>query len=502
MSEEKKAVPQEQGGRKGREPKFIEALLLVVVILAALLYLIVVKGVQAQIALAFCLLLASAFALYLGFSWNRVEEMIKDGVRVGILAMIINLMIGMLVSAWCSAGVVPYLIDVGMKIISPRLFLPMTCIICCILSVCCGSSWTTAGTVGLALYGIGTTMGIPGPMIVGPILTGAYFGDKMSPISESTITAATAAETNMYSHLHSMLFVVVPATILSWIFYAVIGWQYGATEIDTSALAELSDTLNEVFWLNPLLLIPLVVLTICIFKKMDAIPALGIAILLGIVFSLTQGFSFMEICTALYSGLSLETGTQVDELLGQGGLTSMNSVITIILTGMPLGGLLRDTGTLNAIIYHFRGIVSSPGNVVAASTVNTTALCFLTGNSYGACILNCAAFGPAFDDWNINRKCLSRICELGVIVQCLAPWTSGGAYMSNLFGMSTFDYAPYYVWGPLCIVITIICGYTGFGMFYDNSIRGGRRGWGKNKYVPDYAAVRKKIAERREGAKT
>ena len=500
MSEEKKTT-NEMAGKAGRAPKFWEALLLVVLILGLLVYLIVIQGIAAQIGLAFCLCLACAFALYLGFSWNRIEAMLLDGIRVGTLAMVINLMIGMLVSAWCAAGVVPYLIDIGMKIISPQLFLPMTCIICCILSVCCGSSWTTAGTVGLALYGIGTTMGIPGPMIVGPILTGAYFGDKMSPISESTITAATAAETNMYSHLHSMLFVVVPATLLSWIFYAVIGWQYGTTSIDVSALTELSNTLHETFWLNPLLLIPLIVLTICIFKKMDAIPALGIALLLGIVFSLTQGFSFTEICTALYNGLELETGTQVDELLGQGGLTSMHSVITVILTGMPLGSLLRDTGTLNAIIYHFRGIVSSPGNVVAASTVTTTALCFLTGNSYGACILNCAAFGPAFDDWNINRKCLSRICELGVIVQCLAPWTSGGTYMSTLFGKSTFDYAPYYVWGPLCIVITIICGYTGFGMYYDDSVRGGRRGWGKNKYVPDYAAVRKKIMDREAKAK-
>ena len=194
----------------------------------------------------------------------------------------------------------------------------------------------------------------------------------------------------------------------------------------------------------------------------------------------------------MYSGLKLETGTAIDKMLSKGGMSSMTGVITIIICGMPLGSVLRETKTLETIVYHFKGLISSPGNVVASSTITTTLLCYLTGNSYGAYILTSAAFGSAYDDWNIHRKVLSRVCEMAVVVQCLAPWTSGGAYMSNLFGISCGAYAPYYV--P---IFTIICGYTGFGMFYNSTTdRSGRHGWGKNKYVPDKAAFLKAASER------
>ena len=489
----------DKADKVGRAPKFGEAMLVVALVLALLVYLILIRNISAQIALSICLFFACCFAGFLGFSWSRIEAMLMDGIRVGALAMIINLMIGMLIAAWCAAGVVPYLIDIGIKIIIPQFFLPMTCIACCILSVCCGSSWTTAGTVGLALFGIGTTMGIPGPMIVGPILTGAYFGDKLSPISESTNCAAAAAETDLMEHVHSMVFVVVPSTILACIIYGIMGWKYSGASVDMSALTELSTALHANFWLNPLLLIPLLVLGFCIFKKMGSIQALGIAIAVGIIFALTQGFSFQEICTALAGGLKLDTGVAaVDSMLGKGGLNSMTSVITIIICGMPLGSVLRETKTLETIVYHFKGLISSPGNVVASSTVTTTLLCFLTGNSYGAYILTSAAFGSAYDDWNMHRKVLSRVCEMAVVVQCLAPWTSGGAYMSGLFGMATMDYAPFYVWGYIVPIVTIICGYTGFGMFYNNNIRGGIRGWGKDKYVPDKEAFLRAAAERTE----
>jgi len=500
VSQEKKKIfytVSEKKDRVGRAPKFGEAVLVVAVILALLVWLILFQKISAQIALSICLFLSCCFAGYLGFSWNRIEAMLMDGIRVGSLAMIINLMIGMLIAAWCAAGVVPYLISIGIKIIVPRFFLPMTCIACCILSVCCGSSWTTAGTVGLALFGIGTTMGIPGPMIVGPILTGAYFGDKLSPISESTNCAAAAAETELMEHVHSMVFVVVPSTILACIIYGVMGWKYGGTSADMSALTELSTALHQNFWLNPLLLIPIVVLGFCIFKKMGSIQALGIAIAVGVLFALTQGFTFKEICTALAGGLKLDTGVAaVDSMLGKGGLNSMTSVITIIICGMPLGSVLRETKTLETIVYHFKGIISSPGNVVASSTITTMLLCYLTGNSYGAYILTSAAFGSAYDDWNMHRKVLSRVCEMAVVVQCLAPWTSGGAYMSNLFGMTTMDFAPYYVWGYIVPIVTILCGYTGFGMFYNNKVQGGIRGWGKNKYVPDRAAFQAAVNAR------
>lgn len=501
MAEEKKKkfyTVSEKADRVGRAPKFGEAMLVVLVILVLLVWLILFKNISAQIALSICMFIACCFAGILGFSWSRIEAMIMDGIRIGALAMVINLMIGMLIAAWCAAGVVPYLIDIGIKIIVPRFFLPMTCIACCILSVCCGSSWTTAGTVGLALFGIGTTMGIPGPMIVAPILTGAYFGDKLSPISESTNCAAAAAETELMEHVHSMIFVVFPSTLLACIIYGVMGWKYGGAAVDMTALADLSSALHANFWLNPALLIPLLVLGFCIYKKMGSIQALGIAIAVGIIFALMQGFTFNEICTALASGLKLETGNAaVDSMLGKGGLNSMTSVITIIICGMPLGSVLRETRTLETIVYHFKGLISSPGNVVASSTITTTLLCFLTGNSYGAYILTSAAFGSAYDDWKIHRKVLSRVCEMAVVVQCLAPWTSGGAYMSGLFGMTTMDYAPYYVWGYIVPIMTIICGYTGFGMFYNNNIRGGIRGWGKDKYIPDRAAFLE-AAKRRE----
>jgi len=498
MSEEKKKrfySVSEKANREGRNPSFWEASGIVILILVLLLYLILIEGITAQVALSICLAIACAFAFFLGYSWSRIEAMLMDGIRIGSLAMVINLMIGMLIAAWCAAGTVPYLIDIGIKIIVPKLFLPMACLICCILSLCTGSSWTTAGTIGIALFGIGTTMGIPGAMLVGPILTGAYFGDKLSPISESTNCAAAAAETDLMQHVHSMCFVVIPSTVIACVIYGILGWKYGGAAMDATALTTLSEALHQKFWLNSSLLIPLAVLGICIFKKIDSIPAIAIAIAAGIIFALLQGFSFKDICSVLYKGLKLNTGTPIDKMLSKGGMSSMTNVITIIICGMPLGSVLRGTKTLETIVYHFKKMINSPGNVVASSTVCTTLLCYLTGNSYGAYILTCAAFGSAYDDWNIHRKVLSRVCEMAVVVQCLAPWTSGGAYMSNLFGISCGEFAPYYVWGYIVPIFTIICGYTGFGMFYKSSeLRGGVRGWGRNKYVPDREKVLAEIA--------
>lgn len=479
--------------KSGRAPAFWEAVLLVTIIVAFLVYSIIFLGVQAQIALGICLGLSCVFALFLGYSWSRIEEMILSGLKSGLLAMVINLMIGMLIAAWCAAGVVPYMIDVGLKIVSPRFFLPTTCLICCILSVCCGSSWTTAGTVGLALFGIGVTMGIPPAMIVGPILTGAYFGDKLSPISESTNCAAAAAETPLMEHVHSMVYVIVPSTALAIVIYGVMGWKYGASSIDTSALTELSATLNATFWMNPLLLLPLLLLGFCIYRRMSAVSSMGLAIAVGVLLALTQGFDFTQISAALYSGLKLDTGVKaVDSMLGKGGLSSMTGVITTIIMGMPLGGVLRDTDTLKTIVYHFNNFIKSVGNVVLGSVLSVMSLSWLTGNTYGAYILTSAAFGSNYDDLGLHRKVLSRACEMGVVVLCLAPWTTGGVYMSNLFGMSTFEYAPFYIWGYIVPMMTIVCGYTGFGMFYAN----GRRGWGKDKYSPSKEEIEANIAAR------
>lgn len=469
-------------GKSGRTPKFFEAGILMLLICSILIYFNIGLGISSLIALFVALVFCSIFALFWGYSWKSVEKMMLDGLKKSLMTMVINLLIGMLIAAWCAGGTVPYIVYIGLKLISPRWFLVITLMVCCIMSTCTGSSWTTAGTVGIAMFGIGTAMGIPPGLVVGPILAGSYFGDKLSPVSESTNLASGIAESPILEHVHSMLFVVIPSTLISGIIFGVMGWKYGGSGLgDISSILDIENGLQERFWLNPLLLLPLIVMGILIFKRAPAILTMAIAILMGILLALTQGCSFVEISDAMVNGFQANTAVEaVNKMLSKGGINAMRNTIYILIFGMPMGGILQGTHTLETLVFHFKGLVNTRFAVITGSLFCVMLMSAVCGDSYAAYIITVAAFGAAHDRLQLDRKVLSRSCEMGVVCCCLMGWTAGGSYMSGLFGVEPTAYMPYYYWGYLIFIFNMICAATGFGIFYTN----GRRGWGKHKEIP------------------
>lgn len=406
----------------------------------------------------------------------------RDGLNIGLIAMLINLLIGMLIAGLCASGAMPYLIYLGLQVISPKFFLVTTFLICCVLASCTGSSYTTAGTVGVALLGIGTTMGVNPAIICGAILGGCYFGDKISPVSESTVFASASAEAPLFEHVHAMTYVIFPTTMILTVGYLIAGCRFDATRVDTSAATAIQAGLKELFYFSPLLLLPIAVIFILIIKKAPAVPTLSIGVMLCVVCcAVFQHMSLADITSTLINGFSAGSENSIiNDMLKKGGMNSVSNVIFVMLFGMPLGGILKETRTLEVIVHYFGRFVNTVPKAIFISVITAAVNAAITGNTYSSYILTTAAFGKVYDAFELDRKVLSRTCEMSVVCTVLMPWTGTGMFMSSLFGLPVSAYAPYYFFGFLVPSITILCGITGFGMFYTN----GRRGWGKNKYIP------------------
>lgn len=465
-----------------RLPTFPEAITVLLLIIGILVYFNIVMGISSQIALFLCLIICCVFAFYLGFTWDNIESMIRDGLNIGLIALLINLLIGMFIAVLCASGTMPYLIMLGLRVISPRFFLVTTFLSCCVLSTCTGSSYTTAGTVGVAMLGIGSAMGVNPAIICGAILGGCYFGDKISPVSESTVFASASAETPLFEHVHSMTYVIFPTTVILIIIYTIMGFNMDVAATDTASIEEIENGLNELFHFTPLLLLPVLVVLILIIKKAPALPALTAGILLCVACCMIfQHMSFTEVTSALVSGFDAPTeNTVIHDMLKKGGLNSMSNIVFVMLLGMPVGGLLQSTKTMEVIVEFFGRFVNTVPKAITVSVLTAAVNAGVTGVTYPAYILTSAAFGKVYDAFELDRKVLSRTCEMSVVCTVLMPWTGTGMFMSSLFGLPVSAYAPYYFFGFLVPGITILCGFTGFGMFYTNN----RRGWGKNRYVP------------------
>lgn len=489
------------GDREGRIPQFWEAGLLMILVATVLIYFNGFLKINSMASLFVGLVLCAFFAAYLGNSWNVIEEMMLAGLKIGLVAMIINVLIGMIISTWSAGGTVPYLIYLGLQFIAPQWFLVSTFLLCTIMSACTGSSWATAGTVGVAMFGIGTAMGMPPAMVVGAVLSGSYFGDKMSPVSETTNLAAATAETKLMEHLTSMGYVGLPAGLMTAAIYWYLGRPYSNHDLTNNAdILHLIQGIEGHFWLNPILLLPVVVLAILIIKKSSAILAMSIAIFMGVLFSLWQGVDFATIMNATVNGYQPNTEYKMlNSMLNKGGIRSLMDTLVIIVIGLPMGGILKQTKTLETLVFHFKNFTTSRVKVVGGSLITVMTSGAVCGDTYAAYILATSAFGRAYDKLQIDRRILSRVCEMGVVLACLMPWTAGGVFMSKLFGMPPSEYGWYYFWGPLTFFMIMFSAVTGWGIFYTE----GRKGWGKNKEIPpilDLDELDKQNLESKRGA--
>lgn len=458
--------------KKIKKPTFAAAISIMIIVVAILMGSLLWLDIDIRVALMFAIIVASAYAMYLGFKWDDIQKMMMDGVYSMLIATFILLLIGGVIGTWIASGTIPYIIYIGLEIIDPKIFLICACLACSFMSVACGSSWSSAGTVGIAFMGIGAGLGINPAYTAGAIVSGAYFGDKLSPFSDTTNLASAMSGVPLFSHVGSMLWTTVPAYIIAIALYGVLGFTTVADGVvDESTVNLYLDNLAAHFNLNPVLLLPIAVLLIVVIKKAPAIPGLIVSMLLGGAMAMIfQGTSFADICNIMYNGFSIETGVKdIDTLLNRGGIQSMLWTVALYFFACILGNILDETGVLRTVLAKIAGITKKAGSLITATLASSFLMQALTGSLESSMLINSKLFAPAYNDLGIDRKVLSRSLEdTGTMCCALIPWNSNGMYMASTLGVATLSYLPYCFLGLATPVVALILAWTGIGVFYVN----------------------------------
>lgn len=429
---------------------------------------LVEAGLSPHIPLIFGTVICGLLSLRLGYDWNEMQRGIIDGIMVALPACLILLVIGMLIATWIASGIVPTMIYFGLKLIAPGVFLPTTCIICALVSLSTGSSWSTAGTVGIALIGVGQGLGFSLPMVAGAIISGAYFGDKMSPLSDTTNLAPGVAGTDLFTHVRHMLFTTGPSLVIALALYTVIGLRHdSASSISLESIDIILETMRAHYVISAwLLLPPLLVIAMVIFR-LPALPSLLLgAVIGGIVALIVQHGSLAQILEVAQNGYVSESGVPaVDELLSRGGMDSMLSTVALIICALAFGGIMERTGMLAVIAGAILKRVHSTGSLVSATIGTSIGMNFIAPDQYLAVVVPGRMYREAFHRQGLDPRNLSRCLEDGgTLTSPLVPWNTCGAYMWATLGVFPFAYLPFAFLNLINPVLSIIYGYTGFTM--------------------------------------
>lgn len=452
-----------------RKATLVEALIPIGFLIAVLAYSLIKLGADPHIPLILGAFVAGIIGITrLGFTWKEMEEGVLDTIRMAMQAILILMVVGTLIGTWILSGTVPAMIYWGLKILSPGIFLVATTLICAIVSLATGSSWTTAGTVGIALIGIGQGLGMPAPLVAGAIISGAYFGDKMSPLSDTTNLAPAMAGTTLFEHIKHMIYTTGPALLIALVLYGIIGMKYAGKELDLSQIELIRNTLEGSFnTLSPVLLIPPVIVILMVVFKMPAIPGLIIGTLLGGIFAAVfQGADLGRIVDAAHYGFVSETGiAEVDALLTRGGLDSMMWTVSLILCALTLGGILEKTGMLEAIANALLGFVKGTFGLVFVTIFSCLFTNLVTGEQYLSIVLPGRMYKDEYRKRGLHPKNLSRALEdSGTLLSPLIPWNTCGAYMWVTLGIHPFAYLPFAFLNLINPLVSLFYAATGITM--------------------------------------
>jgi len=471
--------------REKKAPSLAQALLPVLVLIGLLAASVAIYGDSSssgpnQIALILAAGVGTLVGLRLGFTWKEIEAGIVHGISLSMGAVLILLVVGSLIGTWILSGVVPTMIYYGLQILSPGIFYAAACIICCLVSLATGSSWTTASTIGIALVGIATAQNLNLGLTAGAIISGAYFGDKMSPLSDTTNLAPAMAGTDLFTHIRHMVWTTTPSIVLAVIGFGIAGWiaptAHGHVDLEV-----ILRTLDSSFTIGPHLLLPAALVLVLVVRKMPAFPALLIGALVGgffaVVFqqetvlafvgpttlprpvALAQGF-----WTSLFNGFELHSGNQaLDDLLTRGGMSSMLNTVWLILSAMMFGAVMETTKMLEKIASTILSYVRSTASLIASTLGTSLGMNILASDQYIAIVLPGRMFREEYARRNLHPKNLSRALEdAGTLTSALVPWNTCGAFMAQTLGVATFTYLPFCFFNLLNPLVSAAYGFTGF----------------------------------------
>jgi NhaC family Na+:H+ antiporter len=452
---------------KKKDIKLAVAIIPVLFLIVALAITIGVFKLQPHIPLILAAAVATIVATLHKHPWNEILDGMVHGITLAMGAILILIIVGTMIGTWISGGIVPAMIYYGLKVLSPGIFLVATLIICSIVSLGTGSSWSTAGTVGVALIGVGHGLGIPVPMVAGAIISGAYFGDKMSPLSDTTNLAPAVAGTDLFSHIRHMVYTTVPGYVIAIILYGIIGLKFSGGTLDTQSVETILTTIKSNFFIHPVMLIPPILVIVMVVKKIPPLPALlGGTILGGVFAMLTQSQSLKDVIQAAQTGYVSKTGVQmVDDLLTRGGLESMMQTVALIICALSFGGIMERTGMLEVLAKSLLKRVRRTGSLVATTIFSCVFMNAIASDQYIAIVIPGRMYKKAFDERKLHPKNLSRCLEdSGTLTSPLIPWNSCGAFMGATLGVNPLLYLPYAFLNLTNPLVSLFYGYTGITM--------------------------------------
>ena len=449
---------------KQRDPHVWEALISLVSLVVGISISIVVYGADPHIPMLLGVFVAAVMAWKAGFEWDVVQAGMLKGISNSLQAIVILSIIGILIGIWILSGVVPTLLYYGLKILHPKIFLPATVLICSVCSLATGTSWGTTGTIGVALIGIGAGLGFPLPLVAGAVLSGAYFGDKMSPLSDTTNLAPAMAGTDLYTHIKHMFYTTGVSYGLTLIIEIIIGLFYRGGSANIETVNQILTTLDSQFNINIVFLIPPVLVMVCAFRKMPAIPGITMGVLSAAILGfLFQGNGFGDFLAAGYGGYTSSTGVEaVDSLLTKGGFSSMLYAISIVICAMMFGGIMEHTNQLKVIVNKILQKANSDASLITATVLTALGANIVLCDQYMAVVMAGRMYAQAYPDRGLHPKNLSRAVEDSATVTApLVPWNSGGAYQSATLGVATIAYLPFAFFNWLSPLVTLIYGWFG-----------------------------------------
>ncbi|HIF9105310.1 TPA: Na+/H+ antiporter NhaC [Photobacterium damselae] len=435
-----------------------------------------VYGLPIESLLLTSAVIAAAVAWKIGYSWDDIQNAIIDRLAKTLPAVFILVLVGGLIGSWMVGGTIPMLVYYGLKIISPEYLVLTSFLVTCMVSLCTGTSWGSAGTIGVALMGIATGMDANLAAVAGAVVSGAYFGDKISPLSDSTNFAPVVAGTDLYSHIQHMLWTTIPAFILSAVVFFFVGSHDVTADTPAKVIAMLAN-IEQLFSLNIFLLLPPALILWGAIRKLPTIPLMLLAIVIGIFNAVTfQGFSLVTALTAMLNGFNasmfsdagLSNVTVVSDVLtlvNRGGMTSMMGVVLLVFCAFSFAGTLALTGALNVLVDLLSKGIKGTASLIGATIVTTITVVCTTSDGKLALLIPSELFRDTYERMQLDPKNLSRTIEdAGTIIEPLVPWTNAGVFMAATLGVSTLDYMPWAIQNYSAIFFAMLWAVTGVGI--------------------------------------
>lgn len=468
-------TPEEETSSDCRSPSFLHAVICIMGVFLMISLGMFAYEISLHAIIFLALMWVGVQAGVLGYAFADIRNMMNSGIIKALPAIYIFLLIGMVIASFMQSGTIASLLYYGIDLLSPAVFLVAGLVLCGFMSVATGTSWGTVGTVGVVLIGIGETMGIPLPVVAGMIISGATFGDKLSPISDTTNLAAMSAGTNLYRHIYAMLYTTVPTFIIVLVILSVLGMQYADNALPTADIHNIQAALMSAYELNLwVTLLPLLLMFGMSMKRYSPELSMSSSIILAMLVAIFyQGKDSVDVLNTLWLNSPANTGIEsIDALLGRGGLYSMAWTLLLSIMALALGGIMQQAGFLRVLLMHIIAHIKHVSTLVATTIASGLVGNMAMGESYISIILSCQLFKDSYQQQQLDKAMLSRSVEEGsTMTTGLIPWTTAGVFYAATLGVPTLEYAPYTFLNLLNPVVSIVMAGLGIGLLQQNKYK-------------------------------